>query len=62
MHVKDIDVSRAQLLQRSLDGEVHRLGAVATIIDLRLDRGVKLLELGRVLHSGVGNLENDRSG
>ena len=53
VNVQKVNVRRAQLLERSLDSEVHRLGAVATIVDLCLDRWVELLELRRVLHNGV---------
>lgn len=50
VNVQEVDVRGAQLLQRSLDGEMHRLGVVADVVDLGLDCGIDLLELRRVLH------------
>ena len=49
--VEDIDVARTQLLQRGLDGNMHRFHIVADVVDLLRDSRVAMLVVGRVLIS-----------
>ena len=42
MAVQDVDVVRAQLLQRRVDGQALRLGAISSEVHLLGDRGVVL--------------------
>jgi hypothetical protein len=51
VHVKDVDVRRAQLRERRLKGDAQRLGRVATVVDLLSNLSVVLLEVSRVLQS-----------
>ena len=49
MEVEDVDVGRAQFLQRRLDGQVHRLEVVARIVHFLLNFARRPLEVCRVL-------------
>ena len=51
VYVKDVDIRRAQLLERCFKRNAHRLGRVSDIADLLLDRIVGSLELGRILYA-----------
>ena len=49
MDVEDVDVVRAQLLERRLDGDVQRLDIVSGVVRLLLDVLSISLEVGCVL-------------
>ena len=53
VHVQDVDVVGAELLQRVLNGEVHRLHVVPGVMDLLLHIVRAPLVVRRVLMSSI---------
>ena len=49
MHVENVDVRSAQLLERSFDGHVERFGTVPRIVNLMSNIVLTSLEAGRIL-------------
>lgn len=60
MHVEDVDVGRAEFLERGLNGEEHRFEVVPRVVDFLAEGGrFGAFEVGRVLHESE-HIENLR--